>query len=313
MKSKIQNSVQYEWGPFPFEGGTQIYDIRHDPVFKAVFTRDTAYSRAALSDLISALIGSVIKVGTITANEPPVSDFRQRYLRFDIACKTKKGEPINVEMSFNPKANEHVRLEYHAARLFAGQELHGKGKNYVDLKKTYQIAILAKKKFFPDKNLIHDFIYYDPKTLVSLGGKTRIITVELEKTKPIAEKPIEKMTNAELWAVFIEYLTDPEKRGKIVDIVNKEEGIAMAVKTMTGFTQRELDYIRESYRIKCDMDYQDEVVTAQRKALKDGRRKGRKEEKLIIAKNLLVKGSSFEFVHEITGLSLEKIKELKSG
>ncbi len=36
----------------------------------------------------------------------------------------------------------------------------------------------------------------------------------------------------------------------------------MAVKTMKGFTQRKLDYIRESYRIKCDMDYQDELVTA---------------------------------------------------
>ncbi|WP_461255017.1 Rpn family recombination-promoting nuclease/putative transposase [Treponema sp. R80B11-R83G3] len=310
---KNQNPTQYEWGPFPFEGGTQVFDIRHDPVFKTVFTRDTANSRAALSDLISALIGSVIKVETITANEPPVSDLRQRYLRFDIACKTKKGEPINVEMSFNPKANEHVRLEYHAARLFAGQELHGKGKNYIDLKKTYQIAILAKKKFFPDKDLIHDFIYYDPKTRISLGGKTRIITVELEKTKPIVEKPIEKMTTAELWAVFFEYLTDPEKRAKIVDIINKEEGIAMAVKTMKGFTQRELDYIRESYRIKCDMDYQDEVVTAQREVLKVGRRerkKGREEEKLIIAKNLLVKGSTPEFVHDITGLSLEKIKEL---
>jgi len=34
------------------------------------------------------------------------------------------------------------------------------------------------------------------------------------------------------------------------------------------------------------------------------------EEKLIIAKNLLAKGSSPEFVCEITGLSLEKISEL---
>jgi len=34
------------------------------------------------------------------------------------------------------------------------------------------------------------------------------------------------------------------------------------------------------------------------------------EEKLIIARNLLTKGSTLEFVHEITGLSLEKIKEI---
>jgi hypothetical protein len=42
MKTKNQNHAQYEWGPFPFGDGAQIYDIRHDPVFKAVFTKDTA-------------------------------------------------------------------------------------------------------------------------------------------------------------------------------------------------------------------------------------------------------------------------------
>jgi len=128
MKTKNQNPTQYKWGPFPFEGGTQIYDIRHDPVFKAVFTRDTSTSRAALSDLISAFIGRVIAVETITANEPPIDDLRQKYLRFDIACKTKKGEPINVEMTFNPKLNELARLEYYASKLFVGQDAHGKNK-----------------------------------------------------------------------------------------------------------------------------------------------------------------------------------------
>jgi len=34
--------------------------------------------------------------------------------------------------------------------------------------------------------------------------------------KPIVEKPTEEMTNAELWAVFFEYLTDKEKEGKLI-------------------------------------------------------------------------------------------------
>jgi len=67
-----------------------------------------------------------------------------------------------------------------------------------------------------------------PNTRVSLKGKTRIITVELVKTKPIANKPVEEMTDAELWAVFFQYLTDIKKRSKINEIINHEEGIAMA-------------------------------------------------------------------------------------
>ncbi len=188
MKKNKKNPTQYELGPYPFGDGQRILDIRYDPVFKAVFTRDTAQSRCALSGLISALIGRTVTVETIIANEPPVDDTRQRYLRFDIACKTTKGEPVNVEMCFNPNAHEPVRLEYHAAKLFVGQDLHGEDKTYDDLKETYQIAILAKEKFFPDENFAHNFLYYDPDNRVSLGGRTRIITVELVKTEPAVGK-----------------------------------------------------------------------------------------------------------------------------
>jgi len=66
-----------------------------------------------------------VKVETIIANEPPVDDLRQRYLRFDVACRTEKGELVNVEMSLNPGKSEKVRLEYYAARLFSEQDIHG--------------------------------------------------------------------------------------------------------------------------------------------------------------------------------------------
>ena len=90
MKTTKENPPQNEWGPFPFRDGQRILDIRYDPVFKGVFTKDTVKSRGALSGLISALIGRIVAVETIIANEPPVDDVRQRYLRFDVACKTKK-------------------------------------------------------------------------------------------------------------------------------------------------------------------------------------------------------------------------------
>ena len=105
MKTETKNPPQYEWGPFPFGDGARILDIRYDAVVKAVFTRSTPNSRAALSDLISALIGRAVSVEVIIANEPPIDDLRQRHLRFNVACKSEKGEPINVEMSFNPKAS----------------------------------------------------------------------------------------------------------------------------------------------------------------------------------------------------------------
>jgi len=302
MNNNKENPPQYEWGPFPFGDGARILDIRYDPVFKAVFTRDTRESRGALSDLISALIGRVITVETIIANEPPVDDLRQRYLRFDAACKTGKGEPVNVEMAFNPDAHEPVRLEYYAARLFTGQDVHGKTKDYNDLKETYQITILAKEKFFPDENFAHNFLYYDPDNRVPLGGRTRIITVELVKTEPVAGKPVEEMTAAELWAVFFQYLTDEEKRGKIVEIINREEGIAMAVDTLVNITQDEIEYARMTTLLKSELDWQSREVNAERK--------GRAEGRIETAYNLKTLGVSADIIVKSTGLSHEEIAKL---
>jgi predicted transposase/invertase (TIGR01784 family) len=321
IKSEFENPAQYEWGPFPF-GDRAVLDIRYDPVFKAVFTKETTESRGALSRLISALIGRTVTVEVIIANEPPIDDIRQRYLRFDVACKTEKGEPINVEMSFNPDASEPVRLEYHAARLFTGQGLHGQDKTYDDLEETYQIAILAKEKFFPDENFAHNFLYYDPDNRVSLGGRTRIITVELVKTGPVVDKPIEEMTNAELWAVFFQYLTDKEKQGKIIEIINREEGIAMALDTLANITQDEVEYARMSTLIKSQLDYQSGMVGARRKGLAEGFTKGHDEGRmeglaeglnkasLEIAHKMKNAGRPLSEIMEFTGLSIENIERM---
>jgi predicted transposase/invertase (TIGR01784 family) len=310
MEINNQNPAQYEWGPFPLRDGESVLDIRYDQVFKAVFTKDTHESRGALSRLISALIGHAVTVETIIANEPPIDDLRQRYLRFDVACKTEKGELVNVEMSFNPNAGEQVRLEYYVARLFVGQGIHGEGKSYYDLKETYQIAILAKYKFFPDEELIHDFLYHDPKTHVSLGGKTRIITIELVKTEPVVEKPVEEMTNSELWAVFFQYLTDPEKRSMIIEIINREEGIAMAVETLSNITQDEIEYARMTTLIKSELDWRTGIFEAEKKGRNEGRNEGRSEEKLENARKMKSMGFLTEQIQAVTDLSPEAITQL---
>jgi len=52
------------------------------------------------------------------------------------------------------------------------------------------------------------------------------------------------------------------------------------------------------------------IKKGREEGLQEGREEGIEQEKLIIAKNLLEKGSSVEFVQEITGLSSEKIQKL---
>ena len=197
----------------------EIFDIRKDGVFKAVFTKDTPESTGALAKLVSALIGRDVSIVSLLANEPSIENIQDRQLRFDINCRAESGELINVEMSLNPKSFEHIRMEFHVARLFSAQGIKGTYRNYNDLKKAYQITILAKDRFFPDEEFFHTFEYYDPERRVSLNGRSRIISLELSKLERVVEKSVGEMSKSEQWGVYLEYLTDRSKRSKINEIV----------------------------------------------------------------------------------------------
>ncbi|WP_461255132.1 Rpn family recombination-promoting nuclease/putative transposase [Treponema sp. R80B11-R83G3] len=306
MVSNNQNLSQEEWGFFPFEDGTHILDIRYDQVFKAVFTRGTSASRGALSDLISALIGRIVVVETIVANEPATGFLGQKKIRYDISCMSKNGEPIDVEMSFHPIDDELNRVEYFASRLFVGQEIEGIEKTYSDLKETYQISILAQKPFFPDKYLTHNFQFYDPQTNVSLDGKIRIITLELEKADAFIGKPIEEMTNAEQWAAYFQYLTDETKREKIKEIIDHEEGIAMATNTLRQVSAEYEAYALQTSLMKGELDWRSGMKDAERR----GHREGRNEANLENARKMKTMGFLMEQIQAVTGLSPEAIAQL---
>jgi len=47
MKTNNQKPARNEWEQFPLGNGKSVMDIRYDPVFKAVFTKDTKESRGA--------------------------------------------------------------------------------------------------------------------------------------------------------------------------------------------------------------------------------------------------------------------------
>jgi len=260
-----------------FTEDDDLIDICYDIVFKAVFARNTPESQGALSKLVSALIDREVLVTSISANEPPVDSLRERQIRYDINCKTENGELINVEMSLNPERFEPVKLEYHAAKLFSGQDIRGAEKTFDDLKQAYQIAILAKEHFFLDESLFHCFEHYDPVRGVSLNGRSRIITLELAKLGEVVNKPIKGMNSKEHWAYYFRYLTDKEKRLKINEILEVEEGIAMASEVLINVSKDEIERAYLMSKMKYELDLQSKLVGAKREGIAEGRNEGREE------------------------------------
>jgi predicted transposase/invertase (TIGR01784 family) len=189
----------------------------------------------------------------------------------------------------------------------------GSDKSYDDLRRAYQIAILAKKHFFHDEDFFHVFEYYDPKRRVSLNGRSRIITLELSKLEKVAEKPAEEMSAQEYWAVYLEYLTEKKKREKINKIMEMEEGIAMAGQVLMTISKDEVERLRLMSEYKNQLDIQSELVYAKRTGMQEGLEKGRAEgrvEKLEIARKMKAMGDSIEKIQTITGLSTEIIEKM---
>jgi len=74
----------------------EILPPSDDYIFKAVMTHPNA--KAALMDLISAVIGRTVTDVHIRNNELPVTDTDEKNERLDLNCTIDSGDQINVEM-----------------------------------------------------------------------------------------------------------------------------------------------------------------------------------------------------------------------
>jgi predicted transposase/invertase (TIGR01784 family) len=280
--------------PIIFSPKDDIIDICRDNVFKTAFTRDTPESQGALRGLVSALIGQSVQVISVVANEPPITGTQDRQIRYDIRVRFDGGQLANIEITLNPQDFELLRMEYYGARLYVTQDIKGSDKGFGDLTPTYQISIIAGKRIFKDEAPVHQFEYYDREHEVNLGGRTRIIVVELEKAGQLLGKAVEAMSAAERWIVFFRYVTDPGKRDLINKIVAYEEGIAMAGEVLWTISRDEKERAWLESRFKYELDRLCELVDAGRAGLAEGRAEGRAEERQEIARRLKAMGISLE-------------------
>jgi predicted transposase/invertase (TIGR01784 family) len=257
-----------------FNDPENIIDICRDGVFKAVFTKESPESRAAITSLLSAFIGKDLDIVTITTNEVPIDDTRQRQTRYDISVRFNDGELADIELTVNPKPDENLRMEYYVSRLFVSQEIRGKDRFFKDLKPTYSLSIISSRAVFKDKAWAHRFVYYDPVQKITLDGRTAILAVELEKLDEVVKKTPEDMSRQERWAVYFGYYKDTGKQGLLREIEALEEGIKMAETVVEGFTQTELENLRQISLHKAQMDWQYELYDAKQEGIAEGEARG---------------------------------------
>jgi predicted transposase/invertase (TIGR01784 family) len=254
--------------PIQLKPTDDLLNILVDPVFKAVFTRDTKESRGALMALISAYTGSEVAQVFVKQNEPAIEDAAERQIRFDISVKFNDGKLADVEMNMNALGFDLVRGEYYLGKLHTSQSIQGVKRDYADLKESWQISFLNNRTFFKDDAVIHRFEYYDQENNVSLGGLTHIVTVELDKAADLKEPT--NLDSAQKWAYTFKYCPDEGRREEINKIMKGEEGIAMAMETLLTISADENERARLLTQEKNLMDWQSGINYARKEGREEG-------------------------------------------
>jgi predicted transposase/invertase (TIGR01784 family) len=114
------------------------------------------------------------------------------------------------------------------------------------------------------------------------------------------------MSASEHWAVFFRYLTDKSRRRKINEVLECEEGIAMASEVLLRISKDEAERARLMSEYKYVVDTQSKVVQARREGKKEGLREGVRE----VARKLKSRGVATAQIAEDTGLTVQQIEEL---
>jgi len=267
--------------------------------FKKIF--GTEVNKDLLIDFLNELLRGreTIKDLTYLKNEHLEDKPTDRRAVFDLYCENHQGKKFIIELQKIEQKFFKDRTLYYST--FAIQEQAVKGKDWIyELQAVYTIGILdfefdKKEKDFESVvklvNLKNNKVFYDKYTMIYL---------EMPKFTKTEE---ELETHYDKWLYLLRNLHKLERIPKKV-----KEKIFEKL-----FIQAEIAKYepKDRYAYEDSLKYYRDLKSSMETYLEKGVT-GRKEEKVKIAKKMILAGAEENFIAEMTGLDIAEIKELKN-
>jgi predicted transposase/invertase (TIGR01784 family) len=298
-----------------FPADADILPPSDDRIFKALLTHPDA--KQVLIDIVSTIVERKVVDAQIRNIEMPVMDTDEKSERFDVNCTIDNGDQIDVEMHCTTREEIDAmftsfinKYTYYLTDLHSSQK--SKGKKYHELVRTYQ-ATFCSYTVLPS---LPDFVNrFSLRTAdgIQLTDQINMVIVELSKLNNALKKPVEELTSFEKWSLFFKFAPDMSRRSLINDIIREKEEVGMAATLLQEISQDEREKAILRSRRMAETDRVSDLLTAEERGEIRGMAKGRTHEKREIARNALAKGSTLEYVQEITGLDMTAIQELASS
>jgi predicted transposase/invertase (TIGR01784 family) len=286
-----------------------------DRIFKTLMTHPDA--EPCLRDIIASNIGLPVNEVTVRNAELPISDVMEKEERFDVNCKIDGGDQAEVEMQASPLEGDSLatghknirrRATHNVCDLHAGQK--GRGVPYGDLVRTYQITFCGYTVFKGREDCFNHFTFRN-KEGEELIDSVNVLFVELSKLKRVLKKPVNEMTGAEMWAVFLAFANKLDHKEVLNEIISAKGEIKVAYDLLASISKSEDERARYRARRKFLMDVEHNRIVSFQEGKAEGRTEGRTEGKLELARNLLAQGVPLEIIVKNSGLSLDEIRAPK--
>ena len=306
--------------------------IRFDWAIKRLLRQKANFD--VLEGFLTVFIGEKITIVEILESEGNQSRSDDKFNRVDIKAKNDKGEIIIIEV-------QNMRELYFLERILYGVEKaiteHIQlGDRYEKVKKVYSISIL-----YFDLGKGTDFLYH---------GQNRFIGVHTHDCLQIKEKEKKALVSRAPEEIFPEYILIRVNEFNKVAVTPIEEwvqylkegvispdtqapGLGEARKKLSYYSmtkQERMAYDEHLNNIAIELGivdaakleglmeghkegHKEGLAKGREEGLAEGRAEGEMNKGLEIARQMKAEGLPVEMIARCTGLSMEQIKDLKSG
>ena len=274
--------------------------------FKKIF--GTEGNKDLLISLINSIVGEEDQVVDIILLNPyNQKNFKNDKLSIlDIKAEGSDGKKFNIEIQITDEADYDKRALYYWAKLY-GDQLK-ESEDYSKLEKVIGIHILNFTSIPKSEKYHNAFSITEKETGLHYFKQLELHTIELKKFTDQLGKEFEDIgskiqTSLDLWSAFLTRndLLSTAKISQALDAAPIKK--AIEVLNVMNFTKEE----REAYEDHLKW------LRIEANSLKKAEEKGRKEEKLEIARNMLNESLPIEKIAALTGLTEKEVKNLKGS
>ncbi|WP_375326860.1 Rpn family recombination-promoting nuclease/putative transposase [Candidatus Tisiphia endosymbiont of Nemotelus uliginosus] len=245
-----------------------------------------------------------------TIQDPDIAAYRQSIV--DVLCKDQHGNQIIVEMQVSKHPGFEKRAQYYAAKAYSKQVLkedenHKKLAVYAKLKEVIFLAIADFVMFSDRKHWKSEHRILETETYANDLKDFHFIFLELAKFKKTIN---ELKTIEEKWMYFFKHAEHSTFK-EIEELIGKDVIIRRAFEAVdqASWSEAELNTYEQITKTRLDN------LAVELQKIEDaearGEARGKAEEKIAMAKEMLKEGYPIETISKLTKLSIEEIKKLR--